>query len=83
MSFYLQKERAIDAEIVRLTQEQVKNDYSRGAVALLHHLKLKVMKAIDDCNSRFAAIHTSKIVETLQDDEASSSSESESDFSDA
>ena len=29
-------------------------NFTRGSVALLHYLRLKVMKAVDDCNSRFS-----------------------------
>ena len=56
-------------------------DFARGSVALLDYLKLKVMKAIDDCNSRFTTINKdSTVVESLQH-ENTSSTESDSDDS--
>ena len=67
--------------IVKLTQTEVTTDFTRGSVALLHHLKLKVMKAIDDCNSRFAAIDENS--EELDKDSSSTESESDSDCYDS
>lgn len=86
LTFYQQKVKSIDAEIIKLTQEKLTTDFTRGSIALLHHLKLKVMKAIDDCNSRFSIINKdSKIAEPLPESDGDSSctdSESDTEYSD-
>ena len=75
------EQKIIDAEIVKQAQRWPCTDFARGSVALLHYLKLKVRKAIDDCNSRFTTINKdSRMAESLQDED-SSSTESDSDDS--
>ena len=84
---FFEEKKIIDAEIINLTQAQSTTDFIRGSIALLHHLKLKVMKVIEDCNSRFATINKDLIVtessaESLANED-SSSSESDSDCYDS
>ena len=60
-------------------------DFTRGSIALLHYLRLKVMKAIDDCNSRFSVVgEDAKSAEQLSEfDNDSSSTESDTDYSES
>ena len=85
LTFYHQKIKIIEAEIVKQTQAEVTTDFTRGSVALLHYLRLKVMKAIDDCNSRFSIVgEDAKSAEPLSEfDNDSSSTESETDYSES
>lgn len=42
LTFYQQKIKSIDAKILKLAQAKLTTDFTRGSIALLHHLKLKV-----------------------------------------
>ena len=87
LTIYHQKIKIIEAEIVKQTQAEVTTDFTRGSVALLHYLRLKVMKAIDDCNSRFSVVGEdayAKSAEPLSEfDNDSSSTESDTDYSES
>ena len=84
LAFFQRKKDTIDTEIVKL--KLFNNDFARGSIALLQHLKLKVTKAIDDCACRFAIVTDSDVTDpqALANEESDSScTESKSDCCDS
>ena len=84
-AFFQGKKDTIEAEIVKL--KSFSTDFARGSIALLQHLKLQIMKAVEDCNCRFAigpgTVCDVPDPKALDDESDSSGSESESDCYDS
>ena len=83
LAFFQRKKDTIEAEIMKL--KSFSTDFARGSIALLQHLKLKVMKAIEDCTCRFAIGTVCDVSDpkALDNESDSSDTESESDCYDS